>query len=68
MYKLTKGINKAIEECKESGEGKVILDEDTQVIAAWSEYYADGDFDIILIHIYQQGVIKFSYAIEETKV
>ena len=65
-YALTAAIEQAIDKCKGSGEGKVAMNDPSKTViyAEWTEY--KEELDVIEVSIYQYGVMRFEYIIEET--
>jgi len=70
MYKLTESINKAIKQCLDSGNGEICLldEEKTVIFADWEQWEHDNNYDVVSISIYQAGISKFNYQVEETKI
>lgn len=70
MYELTESINNAIKQCLDRGNGEVyLLDEEKTVIYAdWEQWEHDNNYDVVSISIYQAGINKFNYQVEETKI
>ena len=67
-YALTEAIEQAIDQCKESGEGKVSMNDPSKTViyAEWTDY--KEELDVIEVSIYQYGGIRFEYIIEETAI
>ena len=70
MYKLTDSINKVIKQCLDYGSGEVCLldGEKTVIFAEWEQWEDNNNYDVISISIYQAGINKFNYQVEETKI
>jgi hypothetical protein len=70
MYKLTESINKVIEDCKAVGNGRIELwdNKETVIYAEWEAWKINHDYDVITLYVYEFGVCKFNYQIEETKI
>ena len=67
MNKLSKAIEQATQECIRTGSGEMELNNNISVGATWESWEEDNNFDVIGIYIYENGVIKFYYQLEETK-
>jgi len=67
MNKLSQAIQRAVDECIQSGNSNIEVDENVTVEASWVAYYEDTNFDVVAIYIYENGVLRFSYPINETK-
>ena len=67
MNELSKAIEQATQECIRTGSGEMELNNNISVGATWESWEEDNNFDIIGIYIYENGVIKFYYQLEETK-
>ena len=72
MNKLSLAIEECVNDCKESGDGYIELNdkENTIIIAEWESENDKSDcmYDVITVYIKQNHVIKFRYQLEETKV
>ena len=67
MNELSKAIEQATQECIRTGSGEMELNNNISVGATWESWEEDNNFDVIGIYIYENGVIKFYYQLEETK-
>jgi len=70
MYKISNSINEAIRQCLDFGNSKICLldKEKTVIFAEWEQWEQDNNYDVVSISIYQGGINKFNYQVEETKV
>lgn len=70
MYKLTKSINQAVQECLEIGPSTINLEDtdNTIINTYWEPFKQDEKYDVVTVYISQNGLDLFNYQIEETKV
>lgn len=70
MLNFTKKIEEAIEKCRINGNGRVECKDkdDTFIHTDWEELEGNPRYDAISVYIYQEGIIKFYYQEESTKV
>lgn len=67
-YKFTQAIKKAIEDCKNFGNGKTELEDDkkTVIYAEWTDLESNENCRVIEVQVYQRRMYRFSYQIDET--
>ena len=68
MYKITKAIEKVIEDIKQTGNGSVKIDDILSIEGSWEMWDEDEDHDIITIYIYERDIIAFRYQVVETLI
>ena len=66
MNKLSGAIEQAKQECLQVGSGEVKISDNISVGATWETWEENDSFDVVGIYIYENGVIKFYYQLEET--
>ena len=67
MNKLSEAIEQATQECIRTGSEEIKLNDNISIMATWESWEKDNNFDVIGIYIYENGIIKFYYQLEETK-
>ena len=67
MNKLSESIEQATQECIDTGSGKVEVDDNIKIYAEWEEYENNYNYDVVTIHIVENGICKFKYQLKETK-
>lgn len=64
---LSKIIEEAVRDCVEFGSGYEELD-NVIISAEWESYSKDSNYDVVVVYIIEDGVVKFNYELDETKV
>lgn len=64
MNELSRAIEQAVQECYDSGNGKVVVN-DNLIIA--TEWVGQGGTDVIEVYIMKNGRIVFEHCLEETR-
>ena len=67
MNILSKIIEEAVRDCVEFGRGYEELD-NVIISAEWESYSKDSNYDVVVVYIIEDGVVKFNYELDETKV
>ena len=67
MSSSRKIIEEAVRDCVEFGSGSEELD-NVIISAVWESYSKDSNYDVVVVYIIEDGVVKFNYELDETKV
>ena len=68
MNKLSLVIEEAIQEALITGKRTIKLNNNITIEAEWEEWEQNSNYDVIAIYIIENGIIKFTYQIEDTKI
>lgn len=65
MNKLSKAIEKAVEETKDFGSANVQVGCKVSVLSEWESLDSDTSVDVVTIYILEDDVIKFRYQVAD---
>lgn len=68
-YKFIELIEQAINDCKLYGNAEIHTDYEGETIySEWEAWDKNSKYDVIAVYFYLDGIEKYHYQIEETKV
>lgn len=67
MNNLSEAIEQAKNDCIETGNGDIRIDDQITIQAEWEEWEQNNSYDVVTIYIYDENIIKIRYQLEETK-